>query len=137
MNRQLATAVPGVSAIPECCEVDGQIFGMVAPCMQQAEVLADRKAELCSKLVQAECPTEAGMGLGWESFLIDGKRYLMHTGADAGTFTFGYFSPDTRSGVVVLTNSSNGAKAVLPVLRLIGKDEAFVDFLQRLVEPRP
>ena len=77
------------------------------------------------------------MGLGWESFLIGGKRYLMHTGADAGTFTFGYFSPDTRSGVVVLTNSSNGAKAVLPVLRLIGKDEAFVDFLQRLVEPRP
>lgn len=111
----------------------------LAPALRtkQAEVLADRKAELCSKLVQAECPTEAGMGLGWESFLIDGKRYLMHTGADAGTFTFGYFSPDTRSGVVVLTNSSNGAKAVLPVLRLIGKDEAFVDFLQRLVEPRP
>lgn len=46
VNRQLATAVPGVSAIGECCEVDGQTFGLVAPCMQQAEVLA---ARLCGQ----------------------------------------------------------------------------------------
>ena len=42
VNRQLATAVAGVSAIGECCEIDGQTFGLVAPCMQQAEVLAAR-----------------------------------------------------------------------------------------------
>lgn len=46
VDRQLATAVPGVSAIGECCEVDGQTFGLVAPCMQQAEVLA---ARLCGQ----------------------------------------------------------------------------------------
>lgn len=46
VDRQLATAVAGVSAIGECCEVDGQTFGLVAPCMQQAEVLA---ARLCGK----------------------------------------------------------------------------------------
>lgn len=97
----------------------------------RSKVSVDRKAELCSKLANAQCPAEIGMGLGWESFLIGGKRYLMHTGADEGTFNFGYFSPDTRSGLVIFTNSSNGPKAVLAVLQRVGKDKDFVDFLQR------
>ena len=42
VDRQLATAISGVSAIGECCEIDGQTFGLVAPCMQQADVLAAR-----------------------------------------------------------------------------------------------
>lgn len=99
----------------------------------RSNVSTDRRAELCSKLAKEDCPTQAGMGLGWESFLIGGKRYLMHTGADEGTFTFSYFSPDTRSGAVIFTNSSNGAKAVLPILKRVGKDKDFVDFLERLV----
>lgn len=100
---------------------------------ERAAVFADRRADLCRKLAPEHCPAEAGMGLGWESFLIDGQRYLMHTGADDGTFTFAYFSPDTRTGLVMFTNSSNGAKTVLPLLRLAGNDPAFVDFLERLV----
>jgi len=44
VNRQLATAVPGVSAIGECCEIEGQTFGLVAPCLKQADVLAARLA---------------------------------------------------------------------------------------------
>lgn len=100
---------------------------------ERAAVFADRRADLCRKLTPEHCPAEAGMGLGWESFLIDGQRYLMHTGADDGTFTFAYFSPDTRTGLVIFTNSSNGAKTVLPLLRLVGNDLAFIDFLDRLV----
>lgn len=42
VDRQLATALPGVSALGECCEIDGQTWGLVAPCMRQAEVLAGR-----------------------------------------------------------------------------------------------
>lgn len=42
MDRQLATALPGVSALGECCEIDGQTWGLVAPCLRQAEVLAGR-----------------------------------------------------------------------------------------------
>ena len=42
VDRQMATAIQGVSAIGECCEIDGETFGLVAPCMQQAEVLAAR-----------------------------------------------------------------------------------------------
>ena len=97
-------------------------------------VLADRRPDLCAKLPPSDCPTEAGMALGWESYLIAGKRYLMHTGSDEGTFTFAYFSPDSRSGAVIFTNSSHGGSVVLPVLRLAGRDAPFVDFLERLVK---
>lgn len=97
-------------------------------------VQTDRKADLCKNLPEERCPALAGMALGWELFAIDGVRYFMHTGSDDGTFTFAYFSPDTESGAVIFTNSSNGSKAVLPILRLTGKDESFVDFLDSLVQ---
>ncbi|MFK3707117.1 nitrite reductase large subunit NirB [Klebsiella sp. NPDC088457] len=42
VDRQMATALPGISAIGECCEIDGQTWGLVAPCLRQAEVLAGR-----------------------------------------------------------------------------------------------
>jgi nitrite reductase (NADH) large subunit len=42
VDRQMRTAVGGVSAIGECCEIDGQTWGLVAPCLQQANVLAAR-----------------------------------------------------------------------------------------------
>lgn len=38
----MAASLPGISAIGECCEIDGQTWGLVAPCLRQAEVLADR-----------------------------------------------------------------------------------------------
>ena len=43
-DRQLRSAVHGVSALGECCEIDGETFGLVAPCLAQAEVLAHRLA---------------------------------------------------------------------------------------------
>ncbi|WP_434640422.1 nitrite reductase large subunit NirB [Klebsiella sp. I138] len=42
VDRQLATALPGISALGECCEIDGRTWGLVAPCLRQAEVLAGR-----------------------------------------------------------------------------------------------
>ncbi|MCR1565954.1 nitrite reductase large subunit NirB [Mixta sp.] len=47
-DRQLRSAVPGVSALGECCEIDGETFGLVAPCLAQAEVLAHRLAGLAT-----------------------------------------------------------------------------------------
>ncbi len=38
----MASSLPGISAIGECCEIDGQTWGLAAPCLRQAEVLADR-----------------------------------------------------------------------------------------------
>ncbi len=98
----------------------------------QRTVVTDRREELCKHLSREACPSEVGFGLGWESFLIEGRRYLMHTGSDDGTFTFAYFSPDTRAGAVFFMNSSRGAQVVLPLLRMSGADAAFVEFLDRL-----
>ena len=38
----LRTNAPGVSALGECCEIEGRTWGLVAPCLQQADVLAAR-----------------------------------------------------------------------------------------------
>ncbi|HAT8016690.1 TPA: nitrite reductase (NAD(P)H) [Citrobacter rodentium] len=42
VDGQLRTAIAGVSAVGECCEIDGQTWGLVAPCLAQAAALAAR-----------------------------------------------------------------------------------------------
>lgn len=41
VDRQLRTSDPDIYALGECCEIDGQTFGLVDPGYQQAQVLAD------------------------------------------------------------------------------------------------
>ncbi len=98
---------------------------------ERSRIQTDRRAELCAPPRDATCPDEVGFGLGWEAFRFGEQRYLMHTGMDEGTFTLGYFSPDTRSGTLIFTNSSNGPQAVLPILDAIGEDKAFVAWLRQ------
>lgn len=40
VNRQMRTSDPDIYALGECCEIDGQTFGLVDPGYQQAQVLA-------------------------------------------------------------------------------------------------
>ena len=58
---------------------------------ERTRIQTDRLAETCNQLKGKNCPTQAGVSLGWEEFVINGARYFMHTGADDGTFTFAYF----------------------------------------------
>ena len=44
VDRQLRSVVDGVSALGECCEVDGETVGLAAPCLAQAEIVAQRLA---------------------------------------------------------------------------------------------
>ncbi|WP_313110263.1 nitrite reductase large subunit NirB [Atlantibacter sp.] len=44
VDGQMRTALPGISAIGECCEMNGRLWGVVAPCLAQADVLAARLA---------------------------------------------------------------------------------------------
>ena len=41
-DHQLRTSMANVSALGECCQIDGELFGMVAPIYQQARILACR-----------------------------------------------------------------------------------------------
>lgn len=41
VDSQLTTSDPNISAVGECCQLDGKTFGLVEPGYQQAEVLAE------------------------------------------------------------------------------------------------
>ncbi|URN97602.1 nitrite reductase large subunit NirB [Leclercia adecarboxylata] len=60
VDNQMRTALEGISAIGECCEIDGQTWGLVAPCLAQAEILA---ARLAGERVTPFTPTQSGMRL--------------------------------------------------------------------------
>ena len=96
-------------------------------------VLTDRKAQLCVGKLATICPDEVGMGPGWEVIKTHGKTFLMHTGNDEGVFTLGYFDPAARSGVILFTNSANGPRTVLPILKLLNADPDFITYLEAQV----
>lgn len=59
VDRQMASSLPGISAIGECCEIDGQTWGLVAPCLRQAEVLADRLCGAPARALSGRTPGPA------------------------------------------------------------------------------
>ncbi|MDA2943270.1 nitrite reductase large subunit NirB [Enterobacter cloacae] len=109
VNPQMQTSVPAISAIGECCEIDGQTFGLVAPCLAQADILAARLAG------DAPAPfalTDGGMRLkvtgvelfsvgrvtaqpedtvwdAWDPLTRHYRRLLIHRGALAGVLLMG------------------------------------------------
>lgn len=96
-------------------------------------VLTNRRAEFCVGKMAKICPDQVGFGPGWEVIKMHGKTFLMHTGIDAGVFTLGYFDPGARSGVIIFTNSTNGPRVVLPVLKLLQADPDFIAYLEAQV----
>ena len=99
---------------------------------ERIRIQTDRADALCPPPRTSVCADEAGFGLGWEVFRFGTRTYLMHTGMDAGTFTLGYFNPDSGSGTIIFTNSSHGPQAVLPILDAIDRDREFVELLRKL-----
>jgi CubicO group peptidase (beta-lactamase class C family) len=92
-------------------------------------VLTDRKAEMCVGKLAKVCPDEVGFGPGWEVIKTHGKTFLMHTGIDEGVFTLGFFDPGSHAGVVLFTNSANGPRVILPILKLLNADPDFISYL--------
>ena len=60
VDDRLRTGIGSVSALGECCEINGQTWGLVAPCLAQAEVLA---ARLAGEETAPFVPTRSGMRL--------------------------------------------------------------------------
>ena len=44
VDGQLRSALPDIWALGECCEINGETFGLLAPCLAQADVLARQLA---------------------------------------------------------------------------------------------
>jgi CubicO group peptidase (beta-lactamase class C family) len=96
---------------------------------QRGTVQASTRDRHCAGDKDKACPLELGFGLGWEVQRFAGRTILFHTGVDRGEFTLAFFDPGTRSGTVVLTNSRNGAFAIVDVLDRIGIPPELLAFL--------
>jgi len=109
VNAQMQTSAANVSAIGECCEIDGQTFGLVAPCLAQADILA---ARLAGEGGASFAPADSGMRLkvtgielftagrvaeqaddvvwsAWDPLTRHYRRLLIHRGALAGVLLMG------------------------------------------------
>ncbi|WP_368267299.1 nitrite reductase large subunit NirB [Enterobacter cloacae] len=109
VDQQMQTSVPAISAIGECCEIDGQTFGLVAPCLAQADILA---ARLAGEAPVPFAHTDSGMRLkvtgvelfsagrvtaqpedtvwdAWDPLTRHYRRLLIHRGALAGVLLMG------------------------------------------------
>ena len=96
---------------------------------ERARIQVSLKERMCLSVPAKLCPDELGMGLGWQVFRFKNKIVLMHTGRDPGVFTFTYLCPTTGEGAVILTNGQSGNKLVIPLLRSLGAEPGFIDFL--------
>jgi len=117
VDRLMQTSHPGVSAIGECSEIDGQTWGLVAPCLAQAEILAARLAgETCAtftpcdsglrlkvtgiELFSAGCVTaqaDDAVWTSWDPLTRHYRRLLIRNGTLAGVLLFG----DCRSAATL------------------------------------
>ncbi|MCT2766663.1 nitrite reductase large subunit NirB [Enterobacter cloacae] len=109
VDQRMQTSVPAISAIGECCEIDGQTFGLVAPCLAQADILA---ARLAGDAPVPFAHTDSGMRLkvtgvelfsagrvtaqpedtvwdAWDPLTRHYRRLLIHRGALAGVLLMG------------------------------------------------
>lgn len=97
---------------------------------ERIRVQVPEQPSKCKPVKVAGCADEQGFGLGWEVIRFGDETYLMHGGSDDGVATLVYLSLKDRTGTVLLTNSDNGNKLVLPLFDLIGSDPVFVACLR-------
>jgi CubicO group peptidase (beta-lactamase class C family) len=99
---------------------------------EQRRIQTGDKGTQCPPAIKATCPARSGFGLGWQLFEFGPKTVMMHTGNDAGEFTFAYAIPSTGEAVVIMTNASNGPQAVVPLIDTLGMDPEFATYLKGL-----
>ena len=98
---------------------------------ERDRVQATTPAKICQgDQPSSACPLDDGFGLGWEVMVFKSGTVFLHTGKDDGLFTFAYLDRVTGDGVVILTNSDNGAGVVMPILKATHADAAFVAYLK-------
>jgi CubicO group peptidase (beta-lactamase class C family) len=97
---------------------------------ERERVQASTRHVHCTGAKEASCPVGLGFGLGWEVHEYPGQTFLFHTGADEGEFAVAYLNLATRTGSVILTNSSHGHAVVIDILDRLGTDVTFMRALR-------
>lgn len=99
---------------------------------EQRRIQTGDKGTQCPPAIASTCPARSGFGLGWQLFEFGAKTVMMHTGNDQGEFTFAYVIPSTGEAAVLMTNASNGAQAIIPLIDTIAMDGEFATYLKGL-----
>lgn len=97
---------------------------------ERSRLQADLTPAICAGAKAASCPPWTGFGLGWQLLGFPGGITMLHTGKDAGAFTFAAIDRTSGDGIVILTNSDNGWRVVLPILERTGSDPKLIAFLR-------
>ncbi|WP_294325544.1 serine hydrolase [uncultured Sphingomonas sp.] len=106
-------------------------LGLVASVAAERSTLqADLTPEICARAKAASCPPWTGFGIGWQLLGFPGGTTMLHTGKDAGAFTFAAIDRASGDGIVILTNSDNGWRVILPILERTGSDPKLIAFLR-------
>ncbi|WP_299223699.1 serine hydrolase domain-containing protein [uncultured Aquimarina sp.] len=80
-----------------------------------------------SATVPEACPKQLGFGLGWYLYAFDDENVIGHTGANMGERTLAVFSPSKKSGLVAMSNGSNGNHVIYKIAEAIGVHQGFID----------
>lgn len=97
---------------------------------ERSKLQADLTPEICAGSKAATCPPWTGFGLGWQLLGFPSGMTMLHTGKDAGAFTFAAIDRASGDGIVILTNSDNGWRVILPILERTGSDPKLIAFLR-------
>lgn len=91
---------------------------------------ADLTPDICAGTKATSCPPWTGFGLGWQLLGFPDGTTMLHTGKDAGAFTFAAIDRASGDGIVILTNSDNGWRVILPILERTRSDPKLIAFLR-------
>lgn len=97
---------------------------------ERSKSQADLTPEICAGSKAATCPPWTGFGLGWQLLGFPDGTTMLHTGKDAGAFTFAAIDRASGDGIVILTNSANGWRVILPILERTRSDPKLIAFLR-------
>lgn len=101
---------------------------------ERSRLQSDQKVEACAGLKVQSCPPWIGFGLGWQLLGFPRGTIMMHTGKDEGAFSFATIDRVSGDGMVILTNSAQGWRLILPLLELTHADPTLVRFLRAQID---
>ncbi len=98
---------------------------------QRLLVEENQASGLCAsgRLPVDACPQGLGFGLGWAVSTYPGETIVHHGGSDWGERALAFWTPETRTGVVVFTNGAEGMKVIRDVVALLYPNSPYVAFI--------
>jgi CubicO group peptidase (beta-lactamase class C family) len=75
------------------------------------------------------CPTRQGWGLGWTVYEWPHRKIYEHSGGDHGERALALYDPETRRGMVLMTNGAEGFEVIKALVETLDGDPIFLEFV--------